>query len=46
MKVRLWDMPAHPAGLLAQGGSAIPLGSLARFEVRVVSGETLLTIPV
>jgi len=39
-------VPGHPAHLLVQGGTAIPLGSLERFEVTVVRGPTLLTIPV
>jgi hypothetical protein len=39
-------VPGHPAHLLVQGGTAIPLSSLARFEVTVVRGPTLLTIPV
>jgi hypothetical protein len=39
-------VPGHPAHLLIQGGTAIPLKSLARFEVNVVGGQTLLTIPV
>jgi hypothetical protein len=39
-------VPGHPAHLMVQGGTAIQLGNLARFEVRVVQGQTLLTIPV
>ena len=39
-------VPGHPAHLLVQGSTAIPLANLARFEVRVVQGQTLLTIPV
>jgi len=39
-------VPGHPAHLLVQGGTAISLGHLARFEVIVVNGPTLLTIPV
>lgn len=39
-------VPGHPAHLLVQGGTAISLASLARFEVIVVNGPTLLTIPV
>jgi len=39
-------VPGHPAHLLVQGGTAIPLGSLAGFDVIVVRGPTLLTIPV
>ena len=36
----------HPAHLLVQGGTAIALPDLARFEVTVVNGPVLLTIPV
>jgi len=39
-------VPGHPAHLLVQGGTAIPLGDLARLKVTVVRGPTLLTIPV
>lgn len=39
-------VPGHPAHLLVQGGTAIPLSNLARFEVTVVRGPTLLTIPI
>jgi hypothetical protein len=39
-------VPGHPAHLLVQGGTAIPLSSLERFQVMVVNGGTLLTIPV
>jgi hypothetical protein len=39
-------VPGHPAHLLVQGGTAIPLGNLARFEVTIVDGPTLLTVPV
>jgi len=39
-------VPGHPAHLLVQGGTAIPLASLARFDVNLVNGRTLLTIPV
>lgn len=39
-------VPGHPAHLVIEGGTAIPLGDLARFEVVVVNGQTLLTIPV
>ena len=39
-------VPGHPAHLLVQGGTAIGLSRLARFEVIVVNGPTLLTIPV
>lgn len=39
-------VPGHPAHLLIQGGTAIPLSSLERFQVIVANGRTLLTIPV
>jgi anti-sigma factor RsiW len=39
-------VPGHPAHLLVQGGTAISLANLARFDVIVVNGPTLLTIPV
>ncbi len=39
-------VPGHPAHLLVQGGTAISLPDLARFEVIVVNGAVLLTIPV
>jgi hypothetical protein len=39
-------VPGHPAHLLVQGGTAIPLKSLSRFDVVVVHGRTLLSIPV
>jgi hypothetical protein len=39
-------VPGHPAHLLVQGGTAIPLTSLSRFDVVVVHGPTLLSIPV
>jgi hypothetical protein len=39
-------VPGHPAHLLVQGGTSIAMPDLARFEVTVVSGGTLLTIPV
>jgi Putative zinc-finger len=39
-------VPGHPAHLLVQGGTAIALGDLARFEVIVVNGPVLLNIPV
>jgi predicted anti-sigma-YlaC factor YlaD len=39
-------VPGHPAHLLVQGGTAIEKGNLTRFEVTVVNGRTLLTIPV
>lgn len=39
-------VPGHPAPLLVQGGTSISLASLARFDVIVVNGKTLLSIPV
>ena len=39
-------VPGHPAHLLVEGGTAISRADLARFEVTVVNGPTLLTIPV
>jgi hypothetical protein len=36
----------HPAHLLVQGGTAISVADLARFDVIVVNGKTLLSIPV
>jgi len=40
-------VPGHPAHLVVQGGTAIPLTDLARFKVTVVQGgKALLTIPV
>jgi Putative zinc-finger len=38
-------VPGHPAHLLVQGGTAIPVANLARFDVIVVNGKTLLSIP-
>jgi len=39
-------VPGHPAHLLVQGGTAISGANLARFDVIVVNGKTLLSIPV
>jgi len=39
-------VPGHPAHLLVQGGTAISAANLARFDVIVVNGKTLLSIPV
>jgi len=39
-------VPGHPAHLLVQGGTAISVANLARFDVIVVNGKTLLSIPV
>jgi len=37
---------AHSADLLVRGGTSIPVGSLAGFEVVVLNGPALLRIPV
>jgi len=39
-------VPGHPAHLVIQGGTSIPRGDLARLDVDVVNGRTLLSIPV
>ena len=39
-------VPGHPAHLLVQGGTAFPVPGLARFDVVVVNGPILLSIPV
>lgn len=39
-------VPGHPAHLVIQGGTAIPLGNLAHFKVVIINGPTLVTIPV
>jgi hypothetical protein len=39
-------VPGHPAPLLVEGSTAISLPDLAGFEVTVVNGPSLLTIPV
>ena len=39
-------VPGHPAHLVLQGGTSIPRNDLARVDVDVVNGRTLLTIPV
>jgi hypothetical protein len=39
-------VPGHPAHLLVQGGTAISVANLARFDGIVVNGKTLLSIPV
>jgi hypothetical protein len=38
-------VPGHPAHLVIQGGTSIPRGDLARLDVDVVNGRTLLSIP-
>jgi hypothetical protein len=39
-------VPGHPAHLVVAGSTAISLAKLARFDVVVVNGPTLLSIPV
>jgi len=38
-------VPGHPAHLLVAGSTAIPLAELAHFDVIVVNGPTLLSVP-
>jgi Putative zinc-finger len=39
-------VPGHPAHLVIQGGTSIPRNDLARVDVDVVNGPTLVSIPV
>jgi predicted anti-sigma-YlaC factor YlaD len=39
-------VPGHPAHLIIAGGTSIPLKNLARVDINVVHGGTLLSIPV
>ena len=39
-------VPGHPAHLVIQGGTSIPRADLARVDVDVVNGQTLVSIPV
>ena len=39
-------VPGHPAHLVIQGGTSIPRNDLARVDVDVVNGRTLVSIPV
>jgi hypothetical protein len=39
-------VPGHPAHLVIQGGTSIPRSDLARVDVDVVNGRTLVSIPV
>ena len=39
-------VPGHPAHLVIQGGTSIPRNDLARVDVDVVNGRTLLSIGV
>jgi hypothetical protein len=38
-------VPGHPAHLVIRGGTSIPRSDLARVDVDVVNGRTLVTIP-
>lgn len=40
-----YGVPGHPGHLLVQGGGAIARGDIARLEVTVLHGGTLLSIP-
>jgi hypothetical protein len=39
-------VPGHPAHLVIRGGTSIPRNDLTRFDVDVVNGRTLVSIPV
>ena len=39
-------VPGHPAHLVVEGGTAIAMKNLARIDIDVVNGPTLLSIPV
>jgi hypothetical protein len=39
-------VPGHPAHLMLRGGTSIPRSDLARVDVDVVNGRTLVSIPV
>lgn len=41
-----YGVPGHPAPLIIEGGTAIPMKDLTRVDIDVVSGGTLLSIPV
>lgn len=41
-----YGVPGHPAHLLLEGGTSIALQDLARIDVDVVNGRTLVSIPV
>jgi hypothetical protein len=40
-----YGVPGHPGHLIIEGGTAIPRKDLARVDVDVVNGRTLLSIP-
>jgi hypothetical protein len=39
-------VPGHPAHLLLEGGTSLKIGELARIDVNVMHGRTLVSIPV
>jgi len=41
-----YGVPGHPAHLIIQGSTAIAMQNLARIDIDVVNGPTLLSIPV
>jgi hypothetical protein len=41
-----YGVPAHPAHLVIEGSTAIAMKNLARVDINVVNGPTLLSIPV
>jgi putative zinc finger protein len=41
-----YGLPDHPAHLIIEGGTSIPMASLASLTVDIVNGRALLTIPV
>jgi Putative zinc-finger len=41
-----YGVPGHPADLLIEGGTSIPINELASIKIQVVHGATLLNIPV
>jgi hypothetical protein len=41
-----YGVPGHPGHLILEGGTAIATNDLARLEVDVIRGRTLLSIPV
>jgi Putative zinc-finger len=41
-----YGVPGHPAPLIIEGGTAIPMKDLTRIEIHTASGGTLVSIPV
>ena len=41
-----YGVPGHPAPLIIEGGTSIPMKDLTRIVIHVATGGTLLTIPV